>query len=505
MSTIVIMPGGFHPFHAGHMALYNSVRNAFPDADLYVAATNSQETRPFPFAVKEKLAKVAGVAPGHFVQVKSPFQAKEITQNYDPEHDVLIFVRSEKDRNESPKPGGMKKDGTPAYFQLYTGKNLQPFAKHAYFAYLPTVEFGPGITSATEIRKAWPTLDDRRKTAMVMSLYPATQKNPKLANVVMRMLDQVMGGQVAEAINDADRVSKGKPTSDNVRRKYWDKTVGTILGGKSSDSEKKKAWDRYQKIGKVTDPELFKEQGVAEGAPIVVALAPIDVRNPKKAQQPQRFMGDIVPPTTPPSTEKRGVKGRPGQRPMPKYEEGVAEGSDSGWIGNPAKWKEAVLQAYGPDVVFKNYTHPGQPGKRSVNAINAQGKQVGVYQRHNKMGMVQPNQQGVEESFGLPLPGTYEQEHDMNQKQSGQHTHNLTTEEVEADPEIAKTMAFAKQHYPSNATKQEAFTKFVIHALRHSEQDDRNQDEEITDLQHQIDLLKAKINVTESADYIDEK
>jgi hypothetical protein len=68
-------------------------------------------------------------------------------------------------------------------------------------------------------------------------------------------------------------------------------------------------------------------------------------------------------------------------------EDDVAEGSN-GWIGNPAKWKEAVLQAHGPDVVFKNYTHPGQPGKRSVNAINAQGKQVGVYQRHNKMGIV---------------------------------------------------------------------------------------------------------------------
>ena len=80
----------------------------------------------------------------------------------------------------------------------------------------------------------------------------------------------------------------------------------------------------------------------------------------------------------------------------PEDELGVAEGSD-GWIGNPAKWKEAVLQAHGPDVVFKNYTHPGQPGKRSVNAINTQGKQVGVYQRHNKMGIVQPNQQGVAE------------------------------------------------------------------------------------------------------------
>ena len=189
------MPGGFHPFHAGHMALYNSARKSFPDADLYVAATNSQETRPFPFAVKEKLAKVAGVAPGHFVQVKSPFQAKEITQNYDPEQDMLIFVRSEKDRNESPKPGGTKKDGSPAYFQPYTGKDMQPFAKHAYFAYLPTVEFGPGITSATEIRNAWPKLDDRRKTAMVMSLYPATQKNPKLAANVVKMIDIGMGGQ----------------------------------------------------------------------------------------------------------------------------------------------------------------------------------------------------------------------------------------------------------------------------------------------------------------------
>lgn len=198
MSTIVIMPGGFHPFHAGHMSLYNAARKAFPDAEVYVAATNSQEERPFPFAVKEKLAKVAGVQPGHFIQVKSPFQSKEITQHYNPDQDVLIFVRSEKDRNESPKPGGMKKDGTPAYFQPYDAKNLQPFGKHAYFAYLPTVKFGPGITSATEIRKAWPTLDDRRKTAMVMSLYPATQKKPELANVVVKMLDQVMGSGLSE-------------------------------------------------------------------------------------------------------------------------------------------------------------------------------------------------------------------------------------------------------------------------------------------------------------------
>lgn len=203
MSTIVIMPGGFHPFHAGHYALYQSAKKAFPDAEVYVAATNDMSERPFPFQLKEKLAKLAGVDAGHFVQVKSPFQAKEITQKYNPEQDVLIFVRSEKDRNESPKPGGTKKDGSPAYFQPWTGKDVQPFAKHAYFAYLPTVEFGPGITSATQIRKAWPTLNDKRKTALVMSLYPAAQKNPKLAQNVVGMFDQVMGGQVDEGSEEA--------------------------------------------------------------------------------------------------------------------------------------------------------------------------------------------------------------------------------------------------------------------------------------------------------------
>lgn len=195
MATIVIMPGGFHPFHAGHYSLYNSAKQKFPDAEIFVAATNDMSERPFPFSLKEKLATLAGVDPGHFIQVKSPFQAQEITQNFNPEEDVLIFVRSEKDRNEKPQPGGTKKDGSPAYFQPWTGKNVKPFGKHAYFEYLPTVEFGPGITSATEIRKAWPKLNEKRKLAMVMSLYPATQKNTKLAKVVSDMFDQVMGEQ----------------------------------------------------------------------------------------------------------------------------------------------------------------------------------------------------------------------------------------------------------------------------------------------------------------------
>ena len=199
MKQLVIMPVGFHPFHAGHAALYQSARAAFPGADVYVAATNDTSTRPFPFAIKEKLAKLAGVEPGHFVQVKSPVQATEITATYNAEDTQLIFVRSEKDATKPPQPGGVKKNGEPSYLQPYNKNSTAPMSQHGYMAYLPTVEFGPGMTSATEIRAAWPRLNEKRRTALVMSLYPATQKNPRLAANVVQMLDNAIG---AEAVDE---------------------------------------------------------------------------------------------------------------------------------------------------------------------------------------------------------------------------------------------------------------------------------------------------------------
>jgi hypothetical protein len=202
MKILVIQPGGFHPFHSGHMALYNSAVKAFPGADVYVAATDDTSTRPFPFVIKQKLAKLAGVPENRFIKVKSPFRAEEITQNYDPENTVLIFVRSEKDRTSAPRPGGTKRDGSPSYLQPL-GQDLKPMTQHAYMEYLPTVEFGPGITSASEIRAAWPQLNSKRKTAMVMSLYPATQKNPQLAAVVVQMLDAAIGTELTEQPNQA--------------------------------------------------------------------------------------------------------------------------------------------------------------------------------------------------------------------------------------------------------------------------------------------------------------
>ena len=200
MKKLVIMPGGFHPFHAGHKALYDSAQAAFPSADVYIAATADTSTRPFPFAVKQKLAKLAGIPAHRFIQVKSPFRANEITQHYDPSTTQLIFVRSEKDRNEQPVPGGVKKDGSAGYLQPYKRTGLQPMTQHAYIAYLPVVQFGSGMTSATEIRAKWPAMSSDQKAALVNSLYPQTQGNEKLTNVTIKLIDVGMDGAVKEAL-----------------------------------------------------------------------------------------------------------------------------------------------------------------------------------------------------------------------------------------------------------------------------------------------------------------
>jgi hypothetical protein len=198
MKKLVIIPGGFHPFHAGHMALYNSVKDAYPGADVFVAATDDKSSRPFPFSLKQKLATLAGVPANRFIQVKSPFRANEITQMYDPDDTVLIFVRSEKDRSEQPQAGGTKKDGSASYLQPLPGRNRQPMSKHGYMTYMPTVQFG-GMTSATEIRNKWPEMEPEQKQKLIATLYPGVAGNAAALDKVVEMFDQVIGKQVGEA------------------------------------------------------------------------------------------------------------------------------------------------------------------------------------------------------------------------------------------------------------------------------------------------------------------
>lgn len=202
LKKVVIMSGGFHPWHPGHTSLYQSAKASFPGADVWVAATNDTKARPFPFETKRRLAIIAGVDGSKFVQVKSPFNPVEITGQYDPNTTAVIFVRSEKDAG-SMKLGGFKKDGSPAYIQPM-GKDLMPIAQHAYMDFLPTIDFkagNGGINSATQIRAMWPTADENAKTGLVHDLYPAIAANPSTTAKVIQMLDAALGA-VTESVNE---------------------------------------------------------------------------------------------------------------------------------------------------------------------------------------------------------------------------------------------------------------------------------------------------------------
>lgn len=378
------MPGGFHPFHAGHAALYQSALKAFPDAEVYVAATNDTKSRPFPFSIKEKLAKLAGVAPGHFIQVKSPFKAEEITSHYNPNEDVLIFVRSEKDKTEQPKPGGMKKDGTPAYFQPYTGKNLQPFSQHAYMAYLPTVEFGPGITSASEIRAAWPTLNDKRKTAMVMSLYPTTQKNPKLATNVVKLLDVGMGQEINEMLGFKIVKTPNKTTKQTTSladmRKEFEKDKSTNLKKYSNNTDTKNP--KYVRT-------VAAEENVDEG---------INLHDNPWGDQ-GNFVGDSPQPNIGGETVKQ-----------------LQVGDIVTYLGQKAR-----IDAMSKTGNTSRITIANKMGGVTKDVLTRDLKRTGLSEENG----------GVGGGFGTNYPGTYEEENGPFTHKGGLRITSLTTESVD--------------------------------------------------------------------------
>lgn len=585
MTQIVIMPGGFHPFHAGHYALYQSAQRAFPRAEVFVAATNDTSTRPFPFPVKEKLAKLAGVEPGHFVQVKSPFRAEEITSRFDPAKDVLIFVRSEKDADKPPQAGGVKRDGSPSYLQPLQGQTrYEPFSKHAYMAYLPTVEFGPGMTSATEIRTAWPQLNEKRKTALVMSLYPRTQGNAKLAATVVGLLDAAIGTQgVAEgsigdkikgAAKSVKRATQGwgvGAAPDMITPKGVVQAFGDMDGQRlanfvasrkdfskpGKDSARAfadKVIDREMKqrgYGRVADKD---EQGVAEGAPIVVAQAPIDVRNSKKAPQPYRNQGDIVPPTKPPSTEKRGVKGRAGQRPMPKYDKGMAESQKQQslyWTDLPESIgldeKCRIIEEYytnnnslfeSVSEVDKTYfldldKYSVEPKKGNeyiavllalvgnkitqlspVDTVTVVGVKNNQYflQKQDGTQVTYPSDQLTDrmiyKTFLFDNSGSYDTfrsavmlkfNTELPKALDENQGWAATLEEkrqgnLDADPELKQAKQFAVQHYPEFANDPDmAFDKWVQRSLEHGQEDDQKQFKMLQGVAEKVKRLEQAI------------
>lgn len=238
---LVIYPGGFHPFHLGHASVFDHLAKKFNNADVFVAATNTTTERPFEFQDKSFLANQSGVPNGRFVQVKSPYRATEITQNYDSENTVLVFAVSEKDRDRiSFTP---KKDGSPSYFQPYDeNKSLAPMNKHAYIYVVPKLDFeiaGQQIDSASKIRKMYANADSEQRQQIINDLYPQAGAPRKIRKILDRVLGDLteadnpnyFGGSSMSPIPGTPASLTVAPTKKQIaRKKQEEKSLKKFMG-----------------------------------------------------------------------------------------------------------------------------------------------------------------------------------------------------------------------------------------------------------------------------------
>ena len=210
---IVIYGGGFQPFHAGHLSSYLQAKQKFgklPNVDFYVTASDNTNTRPIPFKEKQWLAKQAGVSEQDFrdIVVKSPLNPVEILSQYDPDNDIFILVRSERD-----PVGYTKKDGSPGYYQPFVNINkCVPFNSktggHGYVFVTKKEEFvvaGQTIYSGTQVRNMYAAADNNLRNQIVHDMYP----NSPNELAIRKVLDKYIGA------TDVDSTAKPKTSQIN--------------------------------------------------------------------------------------------------------------------------------------------------------------------------------------------------------------------------------------------------------------------------------------------------
>lgn len=197
--VVVIYPGRFSPWHKGHAQVYKHLVGKYGFENVYIATSNKVEPpkSPFDFSDKLKMITLTGVDPSRVVQSTQPYIAKEITSQYNPETDVVIFAVSEKDMAEDPrfafKP---KKDGSPSYFQpLQDINQCEPISKHGYITTVPTFTFevmGQPANSASQIRAMFQQSDEGTRKKIVKDLFG------RYSDEVFAIMQNKLGAPVTE-------------------------------------------------------------------------------------------------------------------------------------------------------------------------------------------------------------------------------------------------------------------------------------------------------------------
>ena len=157
---IAIYPGRFQPFSKHHAEAFEWLISKF-GKDCYIATTNKIDGDKSPLNFEEKKQIIDKFGYGaNLVQVKNPYDAKEITSKFDPKSTAVVYMVGKKDMEESPRFSMQpKKDGSASYFKPYTEdeSKLEGLERHGYLIVAPHISIdipGIGEMSGTNMRKA---------------------------------------------------------------------------------------------------------------------------------------------------------------------------------------------------------------------------------------------------------------------------------------------------------------------------------------------------------------
>jgi hypothetical protein len=96
---VVVYPGRFQPFHAGHYSVYKDLVNKYGADNVFIGTSDKTDNAKSPLNFNEKqfiMSKMFNIPTDKIVQVKSPYSPQEITSRY-PEDTPFITAFSEKD------------------------------------------------------------------------------------------------------------------------------------------------------------------------------------------------------------------------------------------------------------------------------------------------------------------------------------------------------------------------------------------------------------------------
>lgn len=283
MRTIVVYPGRFHPFHRGHKASYDYLVKKYGPDSVYIVTSNVQApvTSPFSYSDKVQMMSKLDIPASHIVQVRNPYQAREIYDNIpDAENTALIYAVSEKDMQgaDARFKFGAKKNGEPSYMQPLPEdpEFMQPLTKHAYVDITPTVDFqvrGANANSASEIRKLYMAGSDSDRDSIIADLYGEVY--PDLRDTFDARLAQTQ--QVQEVVREArernparavellETIKRLESKAHHKDQLQLEEFTATAVIEENPDYLEEKWSERYKRSINCNNPKGFSQRAHCAG------------------------------------------------------------------------------------------------------------------------------------------------------------------------------------------------------------------------------------------------